>query len=255
MAKERKFGTTMARNNSSRRFFLDWQQIETILGSCARLEQHVLLYGLPGTGKSRAARSTGVPIDSVFAVNLTEDTTAVELKGYDRFCNGEFFFADGPCTRAWRDGGRLVLDDISRASGDAYSYLLGVLDDPSLASVFLPDGTRLRPKTGFHVVATCNCSSPDELPAPLRDRLAVAIEVIDPHPDALLSLPEDLRHVARNSAICPDPERRLSLRPWQAFAKLRENFGESLAATAVFGPRAKDLINALEVWRATGGKK
>lgn len=88
----------------------------------------------------------------------------------------------------------------------------------------------------------------------MRDRLSVAIEITDPHPNALLALPEDLRQAARNSAVCLDPERRLSLRPWKAFAKLRELFGETTAALAVFGAKAKDLINALEVARAAGGK-
>lgn len=239
----------MAKGKDSPRATLDWRRVEAILVACCAVGRYVLLYGRPGTGKSFAARRVGVQPDDVFAVNLTEDTSAAELRGYDREVNGQFVFTDGPCTRAWREGGRLVLDDIGRASGDAYSHLLGVLDDPRVASIYLPDGTRLSPKRGFHAIATSNCESPDELPAPLRDRLAVAIEIVEPHPDALLALPPDLRHAARNGALCPDPERRISLRPWMAFDELRGLLDEPTAAVAVFGPMGQDLLNALEVWR------
>lgn len=235
-----------------RRQALSWEQIDRLLTICREARLHVLIYGPPGTGKTFAARTSGVAPHNVYAVNLTQETSAGELRGYDRFVNGEFVFTDGPCIRAWRAGARLVIDEIGYANGEAFSFLLGALDDVEVASTLLPDGTSLRPTEGFHVVATANIDDPAELPAALRDRFAVTIEVIEPHPAAVASLSPDLRHAALNGAVCPDPERRLSVRPWLAFDRLRRLVPEPFAAAAVFGSAHRDVLNALEVFRSGG---
>ena len=106
-----------------------------------------------------------------------------------------------------------------------------MLDDPAVASLTLPTGETVRPAAGFSVIATSNAKADDDLEPALRDRFPVAIRIDRPHPGALKALPADVSHAAQNSAGVDDPQRRVSVRAWAAFARLREGFGdEALAA-------------------------
>jgi MoxR-like ATPase len=213
---------------------------------------HMLLYGPSGTGKSRQAKTLGLAQgQEVYAVTLTQDMPMSELRGHyvigqDR----EFRWQHGPCLLAWLNGGRLVIDELEKASGDAQSFLLAVLDDPAVASITLPTGETVRPAPGFSVIATSNAEADEDLEPALRDRFPVTIRIDRPHPGALSALPADVSHAARNSAGVDDPQRRVSVRSWSAFARLRDAFGdEALAAQAVFGARADDVLAALAVAR------
>jgi len=86
---------------------------------------------------------------------------------------------------------------------------------------------------------------PDDLPEALRDRFPVTIEMPTPNPAALASLPADLRTLATHAAGTKDTDRRISPRAFFEFASLRGPLGDHLAAHAVFGAAAPDLINAL----------
>ncbi len=109
----------------------------------------------------------------------------------------------------------------------------------------------MRPKEGFQVVATMN-GVPEDLPPALRDRFPVTIDVNEVNPMALKALSKDLQWVARNSAIVPDEDRRISIRAWMEFDQLRTKIrGESTqeknwrAAQAVFGYRAEEALRSL----------
>lgn len=94
---------------------------------------------------------------------------------------------------------------------------------------------------------TTNLEDLDAIPAALRDRFAVAIRIDQPHPDAVVLLSEDLRHAALVGSL-PDSSRRLSLRSFYAFDRLRSHLGPERAAHLVFGgERAQSVLDALRI--------
>jgi MoxR-like ATPase len=209
--------------------------------------QNLLLYGPPGTGKSHFAQRHGIARAGaeVCRVYLTEDSPAADLRGGPLPDGREWHWVHGPAVRAWQAGRRLVLDEVDKASADALTFLLAILDDRAVAGFVLPNGETVAPSAGFHVVATTN-AEPWDLPEALRDRFSVAIELNEPHPEAIAALPRDLRRAARVTAGL-EPDRRLSIRSWRAFAHARTRHGEELAAQLVFGARAADVLDAMSI--------
>jgi MoxR-like ATPase len=221
-----------------------------ILGAIMPLSRRTLLYGPPGTGKTSAGVKIGLKDgQKVFVVTLTDETPMTELRGHYVMVDGAFVWQDGIAIMAWREGARLVLNELDHAGGDVQSFLHVVLDDPELASLTLPTGEVVRPKAGFQVVATMN-GNPEDLPFALRDRFPVALEINEVHPEAIGRLPADLQRAAKNTALSPDPERKISVRLWFEFSSLREKLkDENMAAKACFGPKAAEVMKVLETYR------
>ena len=207
-----------------------------------------LLYGPPGTGKTTAGNFAGNP-ESVFNVTLTEETPAAELRGHYVPRGGDFIWQDGPALTAYRHGARLVLNEIDKASGDAMTFCHALLDDPGISAITLPTGETVKPHPGFSVVATTN-GDPSDLPEALADRFSISIQIPLPHPEAIASLPQDLREAAKKSAS-GSSEARVTFRAWKNFSILRDSIGEDAAALAVFGPRAKSILDTLKIARKT----
>lgn len=221
-----------------------WDLVNAVLPLATRL----LLYGPPGTGKTWQGLTGGLrSAQEVFSITLTEDTPAAELRGHYVPVDGRFVWRDGPALAAWRAGARLVVNELDHASGDVLTFLLAILDDHEMARVTLPTNETVRPADGFSVVATMN-GDPDTLPAPLRDRFPIALEVNAVHPGALQALNPDIQKAARDTVALP-AERRISIRAWQAFGQLRPALGEELATRVVFGQRAGDVLDALKLAR------
>ena len=218
-----------------------WDLVEMLLLTV----RTILLFGPPGTGKSYAGHTMQMSNRELFTLTLTEDTPAAELRGHYIPKGQEFVWQDGPVIKAWRQGGRLVINEINHAGGDVMSFLHAALDTPETARLTLPTGEMVVPSKDFQIVATMN-GHPDELPDALRDRFPVAIEIPEPHPAGIASLPEDLREIARNTAVAPI-ERRISLRQWLAFAALRTHVGERDAAFSVFGHRADEIMTTMSI--------
>lgn len=154
---------------------------------------------------------------------------------------------DGPATTAWRSGGRLILDEIDHAGDDALSFLLGVLDDAPTARLVLgTTGEVITPHERFQVVATMN-GEPEDLPPALADRFPVSVNVNAPHPAAVASLPEDLRPIGMSLSAHSDPDRRIPLRSLLEFDRLRAAVGKADAAMLIFGDRAQEIVDALDI--------
>lgn len=229
----------------------NWEIIDAVIATSRR----VLLFGLPGTGKTYAAARRNVPKGtSVYQVTMTDETPAAEIRGHFIPKGEEMVWMDGPGIRAWREGARLVVNEIDRASADSLSFMYALLDDPEFAELTLPTGEVVRPAEGFHVVATMN-GSPYDLPLALQDRFPVTIEVMDVNPEAIEALPEDLRVPARESALVANEDRRLSIRMWMEFASLRPKLnskfkskvkGTEMAAQAIFGARWNEALKAIK---------
>jgi MoxR-like ATPase len=224
-----------------------WTLTNLVLTIRPRPPGHVLLYGPYGTGKTYAAATCGVENDRpALVLNMTEDTGAAEIRGHYGVKGGDFTFLEGPMLMGWLQGVRVVVNEIEKCGPDALAAMLGFADDPKVACMTLPDGTTVRPLEGFHLVATSN-APPEALDPALRDRFPIAIRVDRVHPDALAALPVRFRDAAANSGLLEDPERRVSIRAWNCLAHLWPRLGLELAAAAVFGDRAADVLAALKI--------
>ena len=225
-----------------------WRDLEDVLaGGVARL----LLYGPPGTGKTYSALHHAVCSPAERLV-CTEDLTTGEITGtWMPAGEGRWEWREGPAIRAWRGvdgrGGRLVVDEVDRASGDALSTLLAMTDSTESARWRHPESGEWRqPGPEFSVVMTTNVEDLDDIPASLRDRFAVCIRIDRPHPAALARLSPDLRAPALAGSLGPSA-RRVSLRSFYAFDRLRAHHGAARAASLVFGRGATDVLDALSI--------
>ena len=173
-----------------------------------------------------------------------------EIRGHFVQKDGSFVWMDGPAVRAWKEGARLVINEIDHAGEDVQTFLFAIMDDPEFAVLNLPTGEEIRPQEGFQLIATMN-GEPDDLPDALQDRLPVAIEIAELNPEALDRLPEDLRAPAKNTSLLDNPARKISVRAWLEFASLREKIeGDhalDLAAQAIFGNKADQALLALNI--------
>jgi MoxR-like ATPase len=147
---------------------------------------------------------------------------------------------------AMERGARLVIEEIEKTSDELLSHLLHVCDE-SQSRIVLPDETIVTPREGFHVVATSNVEDISELPESLLDRFTIRIVVTELHPDAIASLPEDLRNIASRLSTIEDEGRKFSLRALRAFGRTRNVHGEDLASRLVFSDKATDFLCALKL--------
>lgn len=222
---------------------LQWKELQQVLNT----GKHVLLHGMPGFGKTHLA-SVGV---ECYKVTLTEETAAAELRGHYIPKGNEFIWHNGPALMAWGvesdHGCRFVADEIDRASGDALTFFFGLLDDPAVAKLTLPSGETVRPKVGFQCIATTNAEDlSSALPPALLSRFSIRIHIDELHPDALATLSHDLRGLAKES-ITQSGDRYVDFRQWKAFDDLRSTCGQDIAAIAIFGNRAVDMLNSLKL--------
>ena len=228
---------------------MTWEELEIVVASGAA--PRILLFGPPGTGKSHIGSTLQKDKEKpVFTVTVTPEMSAAEIRGHFVPKGDSFQWIDGPGVAAWRQGGRLVLNEIDQASADVLTMLHVILDDPGFARLTLPNEQleEVRPQAGFTVVATTNAENPAAvLPAALYDRFPVQVKVKDVNPKAIQALPKDLRVAAKELAAHTDPKRRIGLRAWQTFAELRKEVGEELAAKAVFQTRAMDVLNGIKI--------
>jgi len=211
----------------------------------------IILYGPSGSGKSYGGLTMGDVTAGSFRLTCTEDMTSADITGHFIVNGNVWEWNDGSVLRAWKGtgshGGRLVADEIDKASGDVLSQLLNMFDTPESASWTHPSTKQtFRPNEGFSVVMTTNIEDMRELPTALKDRFPVAIRINRPHPNALLRLSPDLRDAA-SASIDADGDRRFSLRAFMAFDKLRPQLGMERAATMVFGKKSGDIMDALKV--------
>jgi MoxR-like ATPase len=207
---------------------LNWKEVETVLEAGV----HAVLYGPPGTGKTRIATTK-----KSYSVTLTMETPAAELRGHFVPHGNEFIWHDGPALRAWREGARLVLNEIDQASGDALTFLHAILDDAEVARLTLPSGETVTPAAGFQAVATTNALDLSMvLPEALLDRFVVRIMIETPHPKALeLLRNKGLANLVTSTVTNPQKS-RVSLRQAMVFQRLRErDIAIDVAGRSVFG--------------------
>jgi MoxR-like ATPase len=208
----------------------------------------ILLYGKPGTGKTTTAIKTANSNEGYYSVTLNEDSTVAELFGmWMPKGPGEFAFVPGVGIRAWLEGTLLVINEIDHAAGSVMTILHALLDDKEIASLTIPIGhgefTTVRPHKMFRAIATMN-GKPEDLDEALADRFDIKLEILEPHPDAIAKLPEDLRTLAKNAYSSHN--RNITYREIVAYSKLREVIGRD-EALFVFGELRNDVKSALAI--------
>lgn len=223
----------------SRTAVIDWPLIERVL-MCDAIRS-TYLWGPPGIGKTYVAYHKGLNGRSLYAVTLTEETPASELRGMWIPKGDGLVWHEGPVARAMREGGRLVLNELSHAGEDVIAFLYPILENPETARLTLPTNETITPAPGFEVVSTDNVS-PDELPEALQDRFETTLEIEEPHSEALALLDPMLREAAQRS-FGLEKERRVSLRGWLVLQRLIPVFGLHDACLVVFGAERGSQIH------------
>lgn len=226
-----------------------WQDVQDVLAAGI---DRLILFGPPGTGKTYAGLTLGNVQAGSYRLECTEEMTQADITGaWMPNGQGTWNWHTGKAIKAWDgdgiNGGRLVIDEIDKASGDVLALLLAMTDSPESCEWEHPEtGRKHRPRPGFSVVMTTNVEDMRELPQALLDRFPIRRRINTPHPNGLLSLPEDLRGPAAASADA-DKDRRFSLRAFQAFDQLRKTVDADRAAKLVFGKHAAAIMDAIRV--------
>jgi len=218
-----------------------WDLFDAIIGNTPR----ILLYGVPGTGKTYQANTANLEGRETYNTTLTQDSSASELLGhYVLNETGGMDWLDGVGIQAWKDGARLVINEIDHAGVDVMSFLHALLDDPEFAKFTLPNKRKetVRPQPSFQVVATMN-GMPDDLTPALLDRFPVKINIDKVHPKALEALPIKLRSVYNDYN-----DGKFSVRKWVAFGQLLDKEVDvNIAAKTIFVDNHEDIVDALLV--------
>ena len=211
----------------------------------------LFMHGPAGTGKTYAAQHVGT--EDAVVITMTDETSAADLLGYYiNKGNDGFSWQDGPATKAWRLGKRLVINEIDKANGDVESLLHTILDGAPSAKMDLITGEVIRPADTFTCVATSNVEPDEALRTEgMKSRFTQVLNIDEPHPEMIGLLPQEQRKAAQSMATHPNASERISMRHWFTFNGLIPLVGEEVAATAVFGKsRARAIIDSINVAKA-----
>ena len=113
-----------------------WQAFEDCLNAGI---DRIILFGPSGIGKTFAGLNMGNVSGGAHRLVCTEDMTNADVTGaFMPNERGTFTWNYGSAVKAWEGngitGGRLIVDEVDKASGDVFATLLSMLDSPESAT-------------------------------------------------------------------------------------------------------------------------
>jgi len=177
----------------------------TLFEHAYRRKLPLLLKGPTGCGKTRfvahMAAKLGLPLQTV---SCHDDLTAADLTGRYLLKGGDTVWADGPLTRAVRDGGVCYLDEVVEARKDVAVVLHPLTDDRRILPLERT-GEELHAPDNFMLVVSYNPGYQNLLKSlkPSTRQRFVAIEFDFPPEQA------EIEVVAKESGLPPERCRML----------------------------------------------
>jgi len=224
-----------------------WQAVADIMSAGI---DRVLLFGPSGTGKTFAGLTMKPATQPAYRLICSEEMTTAQIEGAFYPAAEGFEYREGVAVRAWREGARLVIDEVARANGDVMSLLLAFTDTTASSSWEHPVTHEVvTPAPGFSVVLTMN-GEPQDLDPALLDRFAARVRVNEVHPSAINELPDYLRRIAAALGADENPENRASVRAFQTVVKVAEKHGIERALEIVLPYHAEQILASYELQNA-----
>lgn len=227
---------------------MEWARLKAVMDAFKGDRMMLALGGDPSIGKTYIAQHYALEGRECYNVTLNEDTFAGELKGYPVRTKDGMEWFDGPALRAYRNGGRIVINEIQRAATNTLSFLLELTDSSNSSCISLPPPSyeTVKPHPKFQVIASYNGDF-DDMPEALKSRFAKNVHLKSANPEAIRVLPAELQAIAARTVILEDVERRISLRHWFDFVELKnKGLDEETAAWAIFGDSAQEILNQIK---------
>jgi len=193
----------------------------------------------PGIGKTWAAYQTA---KKYYALTMTPETPASELRGFYMPEGGEFKWTDGVIIKAMREGSRAVINEVSHAGPDVLAFLHPILESAGTCRITLPTGETVVAAKGFHVVGTDN-NAPQDLPEALASRWNIKLNLETYSPGGLAGLQDRTRGWAQRSEIAGQDGRWVSLRDWYTIeSAVSQGFSLSDACWMCFGAEMGEMV-------------
>ena len=210
----------------------------------------VLLFGPSGTGKTYYGLTSAPQGRPAYRLICSEEMTTAQIEGAFYPSSEGFEYREGVAVRAWREGARLVVDEVARANGDVMSLLLAFTDTTASSSWEHPVTHEIvKPAPGFSVVLTMN-GEPNDLDPALLDRFAARVRIDEVHPHALEQLPDYLRDIARTLGAEAEPDDRASVRAFETVARVAAVHGLDRALEIVVPQHREQILAAAQLAKA-----
>lgn len=127
-----------------------------VLRKAREAGQYVMLYGVPGTGKT--ALVEGAFPEELYTILGSGDTEVADLVGgYVQTPSGSFEWVDGVLTKAAIEGKVLLIDEIGLIDPKVLSVVYGLMDGRKEITITQnPERGTVKAKEGFYVVSATN---------------------------------------------------------------------------------------------------
>lgn len=149
-----------------------------VLRKAREAGQYVMLYGVPGTGKT--ALVEGAFPDNLYTILGSGDTEVSDLVGsYVQTPSGNFEWVDGVLTKSAEEGKVLFIDEIGLIDPKVMAVVYGLMDGrKELVVTSNPERGTIKAKEGFWVVSATNPNVAGvRLSEALLSRFSVQVEM------------------------------------------------------------------------------